>query len=340
MPFFIKTMNTDELKRLCFAVVLALACASPVVAQEGEEKPTTEEELAAAIVMPDNPTREQSQAYVAQVVQLGEQLRKRGLDYTRCLEFMASARKFDAVPDRHIDLLISTMGDWNVHTEISESIIRRDRKIIKPIVVAGLDKHPDNILAIRFFGWYEAAREPIMRKFNELESLYAVPMDNAWLHAFTHLAKPKHYPKVKQLFMSSSRRSQQILLLETMPGYDILDTIRACIAETEKAIADRENKREYLSQHHRELERLLVIAARAGDVDSLGKLIVALNDPQDYDPFFYYSNNEMDIHRDYVTQFINFKGSNKEMAKWFKANREKLVFDNFKKRFVVEEDFE
>jgi hypothetical protein len=339
MPFLITKMYTDELKRLCFAVVLAFACALPVVAQDNADKPTVEEELAAAIVMPDNPTREQSQAYVAQVVQLGEQLRKRGLDYTQCLEFMASARKFDAVPDRDIDLLISNMGDWNVHTEISASILRRDRKVIKPIVVAGLDEHPKNILAIRFFGWYEDAREPIMRKFNELETLYAVPYDNAWLHAFTHLAEPKHYPKIKQLFMSSSRRSEQALMLETMPGYDILDTIRACIAETEKAIAERENKREYLSQHHREVERLYVIAARAGDVQSLGKLIDVLNDPQQYDPFFYYSNNEMDIHRDNVTQFIDFKGSNKEIAEWYKTNREKLVFDNFKKRFVIEEEF-
>ena len=339
MPLFIKRMNTDELKRLCFAMVLSLACALPVFAQDDEKKLPTEEELAAAIVMPDNPIREQSQAYVAEVVKLGEELRKRGLDYTRCLEFMASARKFDAVPDRDIDLLISNMGDWNVHTEISASILRRDRKVLKPIVVAGLDEHPKNILAIRFFGWYEAAREPIMRKFNELETLYAVPLDNAWLHAFTHLAEPKHYPKIKQLFMSSSRRSQQALMLETMPGYDILDTIRACIAETEKAIAERENKREYLSQHHREVERLYVIAARAGDVESLGKLIDVLNDPQQYDPFFYYSNNEMDIHRDNVTQFIDFKGSNKEIADWFKANRDKLAFDGLTKRHVVLEDF-
>ena len=128
-------------------------------------------------------------------------------------------------------------------------------------------------------------------------------------------------------------------MLETMPGYDILDTIQACIAATEKDIAEGENTRDYLSQHHREVERLYVIAARSGDVDSLGKLIVVLNDPIAYDRFFYYSDNEMDIHRDYVTQFINFKGSNKEIAKWFKANRDKLVFDGLRKRFVLEEDF-
>lgn len=339
MPSYLERIDTHGVTRYFLAVVLALVCVLPVASQDNGQELSPEAELAAAIILPDNPNREQTQAYIAEVVQLTKRLRDRGLDYTRLQEFMSSIRKFDAVPDQHIDLLITNLNQWIVKADIADSIGRRDPKVIKPIILAGLDEHPNNIIAIRYFGWYEDAREPIMRKFKELESLYAVPMDNAWLHAFTHLAQPKHYPKIKQLFVSSSRRSQQVLMLETMPGYDILGTIRDCVAATEKDIADGENTRDYLSQHHRELERLLVIAARSGDVDSLGKLIDRLNDPQHTAPFRCYLLGDIDQLRDNVTQFITFKGSNKEIAEWFKANRTKLVFDSFKKRFVITDEF-
>jgi hypothetical protein len=323
--------------RLCLAILLALACALPVAAQDKDQDPPTDEEQVAAIVLPDNPSREQSQAYIQQIAQLAKGLRKRGTSYDRVLGLMASAQKFDAVPDRDMDLLISTLADdesFYVSFEIARSIDRRDPKVIQPIIIAGLDDHPDNILAIRYFGWYEAAKEPILRKLETIEKL-DLPQANAWFHAFTHLAEPRHYPKFKQLFISMPNRSNQAFMLETMPGYDVLDTIRACIAETEKKIADG-SQSVNIRFAYSELEKLWVIAARAGDVDTLGKLIDAINDPKHRDPFFNLGSDEMiDGQRFNITQLIKFKGSNQEIQAWYWTHRDQLVFNPFAQRFEL-----
>lgn len=338
MPSFTQTISTNALKRFCLAILLVLACASPAVAQDNDIVLTPEAELNAAIVLPDNPSRAESRAYVAKLVKLNNLLKDRGMNLSRLTKSMASYQKFDAVPDRHIDLLIANLKEWWIKPEIANSIARRDPEVIKPIIIAGLDKHPDNIVAVRYFGWYEDAKEPILRKLEKTDSLQTAN-DYNWLHAFTYVAEPRHYPKIKQLFASCFRPSEKVRLLETMPGYDILDTVRACIAVAEQNIADRDNKRDYLSQHVKELERLLVIAAGAGDVDALGGLIDALNNRKPDASARYLRYGEKDVQRHNVAQLIDFKGSNKEIAKWYTANRDKLVFDNFKKRFVVEEDF-
>lgn len=339
MPSHSLLIDAREVKCFCLTVLLILAFSLPAVAQDNDQELASDAELNAAIVLPENPSRQQTKAYIADLVKLNIRLKDRGIGYARLLESMATYQKFDAVPDRHIDLLISNLKEWWIKPEIAQSIARRDPKVIKPIVIAGLDKHPDNIIAIRYFGWYEDAKEPILRKLEKTESLHRMPNEDNWLHAFTYVAEPKHYPKIKQLFVSSFRRSQKVRLLETMPNYDILDTVRACITATEKNIAEGNPKGDYLSQVFIELERLWVIAAGAGDVDALGELIDVLNNRKPDASFKYLQLGEKDLQRDNVTQFIEFKGSNKEIAEWFEANREKLVFDNFKKRFVVEEGF-
>lgn len=339
MPSHSQRIDACGAKCFCLVIVLSLAFALPAVAQDIDKEPPSEAELNAAIVLPDNPSRQQTQAYIAELVQLNNRLSKSGMGYARLLESMATYQMFDAVPDRYIDLLISNLSEWWIKPEIAQSIARRDPKVIKPIIIAGLDKHPDNIIAIRYFGWYEDAKEPILGKFEKTETLHRMPNEENWLHAFTYVAEPKHYPKIKQLFVSSFRRSEKVRLLETMPGYDILDTVRACIADTEKNIADGNPKGDYLSQVYIELERLWVIAAGAGDVDALGELIDVLNNRKPDAATSYFKRGEKDLQRHNVTQFINFKGSNKEIAEWFKANREKLVFDRFTKRYVIGDDF-
>jgi hypothetical protein len=335
------TQRIDVLgvKRFCLAVVLAVAFASPVVAQDNDQALPSDAELNAAVVLPDDPSRQQTKAYIAALVKLNNGLKDRGIGYERLLESMATYQKFDAVPDQYIDLLIANLSEWWIKPEIAQSIARRDSEVIKPIIIAGLDKHPDNIIAIRYFGWYEDAKEPILRKFEKTETLHRMPNEDNWLHAFTYVAEPKHYPKIKQLFVSSFRRSQKVRLLETMPDYDILDTVRACIVDTEQNIAAGNPKGDYLSQVYIELERLCVIAARAGDIDSLGKLIDALNRRKPDASIRYYSVGDYDLQRDNVTQLISFKGSNKEISQWFETNRDKLAFDSIRKRFIIKDEF-
>lgn len=340
MPPLTQRSNADAVARFCLVILLALACALPAAAQNNDEEPGAEPEQYAAIVLPDNPTRQQTQAYIAELVKLNDRLGELGgFDYSKRIEFLATYQKFDAVPDQQIDLLISNLRQWYVKPEIANSIARRDKEVIKPIIIAGLDKHPANIIAIRHFGWYDDAKEPIMRKLEKTDTMKGLANDDNWLHAFAYAAEPKHYAKFKQLFVTSFRRSQRVGLLESMPGYDILDTIQACIVATEKNLASGDPQGDYTSQIYIELERLWVIAARAGDVDALGELIDVLNNRKPEVVLSYFRVGDFDMQRDNVTQFIEFKGSNKEIAQWFKANRDKLVFDAFKNRFVVGEAF-
>ena len=126
-----------------------------------------------------------------------------------------------------------------------------------------------------------------------------------------------------------------------LPGYDILATVQAKVVAISKKIEQIEAGEVFgcrISQGF-DKRKQMAVAAQAGDVQMLGRLIDELDSPEEKDRIWFYSTNRYDTWRHYVTPLISFKGTNAEIAQWYEANRDELAFDNFTKRYVILEDF-
>lgn len=164
----------------------------------------------------------------------------------------------------------------------------------------------------------------------------------AWWQAFTEVAEPKHYPKLKKIFLSHDYFViDHAEYLKILPDFDFADLTRSNVFALDKKIEQILARERFGCPDRQKSYRRAQIAAaaQAGDVDMLGRLIDELHNPKQNDRVWFYSTNRIDTWRNHVTRVIDFKGSNAEMRSWFEANRENLVFDNFTKQFILIEDF-
>jgi len=77
------------------------------------------------------------------------------------------------------------------------------------------------------------------------------------------------------------------------------------------------------------------MAAEYGNIDALGTLIDTLRASSSY----LSHSSTYNIRRTNVLKFIDYRGSNNDIKQWYEANKDKLVFDGLRKRFVMPEDF-
>ena len=324
------------MKKLFFTIALSLACSLPVFAQPVDQTSQFLEKLN-QLVLPENPTPEQSEAYVKEHVRILAEPNNFPIS-KRLAKEIDLEKRFDAIPNRDIHLLFEQVAEYiSIQATVARVIEKRDPKDYKAIVIAGLYDHPDNIIAIQQYGWYEDAKEPILRKLED--SFTMVPI--SWWQAFVEVADPKHYAKLKQLLLTEDDFDTELAFLKMLPDYDILDTTRANIAaigqrieriEAGEVFGCRKRQRSYRRAQ-------MAVAAQTGDVEMLGRLIDELDNPDDKDRIWFYRTNRIDTWRNYVTPLIDAKGSHKEIRAWYDANRDDLVFDNFAKRFIIADDF-
>lgn len=325
------------MKHLFFTIALCITSTLSVSAQELVDQDVPFLDQLKPLVLPDNPTPEQTEAYVKEHVRILQSIK----NFPRARKLINEIdleKRFDAIPNRDIHLLFEQVAEYiTVQATVARVIEKRDPKDYKAIVIAGLYDHPDNIIAIKQYGWYEDAKEPILRKLEESNTMPPL----AWWQAFTEVAEPKHHAKLKQLFLSLDFFvTDHKVFLEIVPGFDMADTTRANVLTIDQKIEEINARTRFGCANSQRFYRRTEMAAAAqlGDVEILGRLIDELDDPDDRQRIWFYTSNRIDTWRHYVTQVIDFKGSNKEIAEWYEANRENLVFDYFTKRYVVLED--
>lgn len=325
------------MKPFLYTMALCVACSSAASAEELVDQFSEYLEEFNQLVLPDNPTPEQSEAYVKEHIRILASTKNYPLA-NRLARKMDLEKRFDAIPNRDIHLLFEQVDEFILVREtVARVIEKRDPKDYKAFVIAGLDDHPNNIIAIKHHGWYPDAKEPILRQLEE--SVTMPPL--AWWQAFVEVAEPKHYAKLKQLVLTDDDNAVEMAFLEMLPGYDMLATRRANIAAIDKRIEQIEaglvfgcpvRQRFYLRDE-------MAVAAQAGDVQMLGRLIDQLDDPGKQERVWFYQTNRIDMWRKCVRQVIDAKGSNKEIRAWYEAHQKDLIFNNFTKRFTLIEDF-
>lgn len=277
------------------------------------------------IVLPKNPTREQCKAYLKELDALVQNKRMFSDDDEE-------VEKLKAIPAEHIDLVFGLLDsgfglDFYAECAIDEI----DPKTIRKTIVKHLDENPANISIIVMYGWVQDAKPVIMNKLKTAEG----DSSPAWYQAFVELAEPKHYARLHDIAVGSRHAADYIELLKTLPDYDLTATIDAC---WEKRSTGRDfHDFDPFYSHHDPETQLAVHAAAIGKTDALAFLIDRL---QNTGPNRFGGNRE-DINQTRlgVTRFIPFRGTNEEIKDWYKANKDQLIFDEFQKRYVVEEDF-
>lgn len=268
-----------------------------------------------SIVLPENPSREQVETYIADLRGVAEKL-----------ESLSSADptvdRLMVFPSEHFDLVLEQVAQRTRMFHYVENALRRmDADALRKGCVAAVNRTESDIALnmIILSGWTKDIQSVIetrlKRDGGEISLL--------WFQAAVDLGDPTLYLKLNEATINSPLASQFIDILKSLPDYDLTETVNAC---WERA----NNGRLAISP-----STLALQFAQLGNVQALGILISKLP-PASRSP--YVSRNAY-VPRLSVLKLIDMRGSNIEIQAWFKANKDKLAFDRFSQRFVIPEDF-
>lgn len=265
------------------------------------------------IKLPENPTRKQCEEYVAELRKACEGRRS----------FSSSdpaTKKLKEIPSDHFDLLITEMTNRTSLRYYANYAMRDiEPEKLRERFVKTIDENPNNIGVIVMQGWCEDIRPAIIKYMQTADG----SISPAWFQAAVELDEPKLYPKLHEVTTQSRYAGQFINMLEILPDYDLANTIDAC--------------------WHRAKEGKLSVsyttfaakAASYGNVEALGSLVEQLRSSSSYMSH----SSSYNVRRTNVLRLIDYRGSNKDVQAWYKANKNKLVFDHLRERFVIPEDF-
>ena len=192
--------------RFIFTIALSLAFTTSVSAQELADIGAPFLEKLNQLVLPENPTTEECEAYVREHARIFESTINFPLS-RRLINQINLEKRFDAIPNRDIHVLFEQMNDFiSMRATVVRVIEKRDPKDYKAAVIAGLYDHPNNIIAIKQYGWYEDAKEPILRKLEDSNQMVSM----SWWQAFVEVAEPKHYAKLKQIILTEDEFDEEL----------------------------------------------------------------------------------------------------------------------------------
>lgn len=265
------------------------------------------------IVLPKNPTRKQCEAYVAEL--------RKACEGRRSFSSSDPATiKLKELPPEHFDLLITEMNNRTSLRYYANYAMREiDPEKLRERFVKSIGENPNNIGIIVMHGWVEDIRPTIIEHINGADG----SISPAWFQAAVELDEPSVYPKLHEITTQSRYASQFVNMLEMLPDYDLGHTVDICWRRA------REGK---LSISYSTFANK---AAEYGNVDALGSLIDNLRSSSSY----LTHSSSYNMRRTQVLRFIDYRGSNQDIQQWFKANKDKLVFDQLRKRFMLPEDF-
>ncbi|MEM9109208.1 MAG: hypothetical protein AAGC72_04225 [Planctomycetota bacterium] len=265
------------------------------------------------ITLAKNPTREQCEAYIAELRKACEGRRS----------FSSSdpaTKKLKQLPPEHYDLLITEMANRTSLRYYANYAMRdTDPEQLRERFVNSLKDNPNNIGIIVMHGWCEDVRPEIISHLQNADG----SITPAWFQAAVELDEPSLYPKLHEITTQSRYAGQFITMLEMLPEYDLAHTIDVCWRRA------REGK---LSVS---FTTFAAKAAEFGNVEALGSLIDQLRSSSSY----LSHSSTFNARRTNVLRYIDYRGSNKDIQEWYRANKDRLVFDNLRKRFYIPDDF-
>lgn len=266
------------------------------------------------ITLPENPTRKQCEAYMAELREASKT--RRG---STCSDPIVG--KLKALPPEHYDLLMNEMSNSSSLLGYFANCALRgaDLEAHREQFTASLDNNPNKIEVIIMNGW--AADVPDV--ITEYVTNNKDKVTPSWFQAAVEVAGPEQYPLLHDVTINSRYANRFIEMLRVLPEYDLSHTINVCWQRAGKSEIP-------VSQ-----SAFINLAVELGNIEALGMLISQISTSSSY----LYSSSSYNTPRMSVLRYIDFRGSNAEIKAWFEKNEEKLVFDHLAKRFVLPEPF-
>lgn len=281
--------------------------------QEREKAEKSKREAVEQITLPDEPTREQCEAYMDE---LREAAKIRRGSYSSRDPIVD---KLKALPPEHYDLLIAEMSSSSPLRYFANYALRgTDLETLRERFTESLKTNPNNIGVIVMNGWSQDVRQEIL---DYIQSDGAT-ISPAWFQAAVEVADPSLYPRLHEITINSRYANKFVEMLEALPDYDLAYTVNTCW--------DLAGKNEIPVSQSYFINR----AVELGNIDALGMLVGQLSSTSSY----MYSSSNYNTRRVEVLKYIAYRGSNKEIMAWFNQNRDALVFDNQHKRFILPDE--
>ncbi len=263
-------------------------------------------EALAKIQLPDNPTPEQIRQYV-------EAIRESSRDQNLWSPSDPQIEMLTRLgPENFPIILESARRDTRQSFHLREAINRLARPEHKELILEALAEIEALVYIVLDNEWFEDAREIL------LERIRARPqyLSWQWVKAVVSLEDPETYDDLLEFFVFSAGPAHFYPLLKEIPELKLDDAV------------ERAWSRAKFGPSHL-LTNMVPVAIEYGYPDALELAVRDLDKT---------TGVRVSNARDLVLKFTDARGSNEEIRKWYEENKDRLVFDPERERFVVGEE--
>lgn len=310
------------------------------------------------IVLPPNPSREQVEKYVNDIVSATSGQVSFSSDDP-------AVSKLVQVGADHLDILLNANSDnYYLQTAVDKLVRKQD----KDLVLKNLAQHKYLSTCVMRYGWQEDARETLIQGLDDRYDNYLLP---DWIRAVVSLKDPKTYPALTDYFIHGQNRSTTYHEIKKLPDLDLSKAINeawtasrddsAFEQRTMGMIAMKNGNPEALKycmgllkkmdSHKASTAKAKVSAEVKSSLDkeiakldpksparqALEKVRKSLDEGAESDssdesePLSQYEKEELQRS---ILSSIDFVGSVDQIVEWYQQNESKLVFDPAKARFI------
>ena len=266
--------------------------------------PLGPDEKLSDIKLPLNATREQTEEYIDKILAFSQKRRVvSGID--------PHIKMLEKIPHKYLPLLADRLtegwGPKNYHVSLAVANLAEESD--KDFIVKRLARHPNLIFAVIRYGWEQDVKDIIFHEIAVNKYL-----TGGWITCARKLAKPENYGTLIKYMIKGQNHYHTYKTIKDLPGIKL-----------DKAVAKIwRDKESYYSIWEKKCTAF--IAADYGYIDALKALIELRKDESNY------------LKKTAVGKIYSLtgqKGAYDKLKEWFDSNRDKLVFDKKKKRYLV-----
>ena len=221
------------------------------------------------------------------------------------------------VGPEHLDLLVGSLDASQFgmgEMYLINAIGRLANTEHKNMILEELPLHHELIGTVLQHGWESDAKDILL---DELES-NSPCLSPDWIRAVVELNDPTTYPVLASYFINGDGHASTFEVIRDLPITDL----PSCVDQ-----AWEKSKH----QDKWETQSMAPFAAEYGHLDALDELFNILADNTSDDNRYY--RPEV---RSALLRLLDFRGSNDELVQWYNANKDRLVFDPARNKYVVQ----
>lgn len=219
-------------------------------------------------------------------------------------------------PDR-VELLLESLARRPGHGfamgyfHVRQAVLKLVTDEHKELVLKALPAHTFLAEAVLERGWERDAREVLIE---ELSSADPQQLPIEWIQSVANLGDPETYDKLKWYLIQRENRYATYGAIRDLPGLDLTDAVEKIWTKT--------------GYNEWEERGIAKMAMQYGHLDAVERLLEYL----DGENRGQWETREI---RRLLFQHVDFRGSNKDVQEWINKNRENIVFDKERKKFVL-----